>query len=390
LCGVFLSLSALLFWYGTCVNRIAAKDLDFAFKHQSTNLFSTPWVWRGNWAYQVELNPAAAIPFYREAISRQVLNLDAWFLLAQMELAEGNTETPRKILQFLSEVLSQVSTWKWNELLLSHDLNEEIHFSKCFNFILSRLPHRIRDASYVAQKFWGDWMQIIPHVDPENHAVFLKTLMQEKEVDAALALWEILETEHSLPERELILRFSQFLLGQARVEAAKNIWFAWRNTQTPGIYNGGFEQAPLNTSFGWKFNRHRQVDIERSSLYPYEGRYSLHLHFTGTSNVSFHHVSHVVPVEPGKTYRLLFAQKTQNITTDQGVFLQVSGYQCKGPGVRSEPLMGTTSWNQEEMEFQVPDECHALLLQVRRKESLMFDNKILGDYWLDAVQLIPV
>ena len=37
------------------------------------------------------------------------------------------------------------------------------------------------------------------------------------------------------------------------------------------------------------------------------------------------------------------------------------------------------------LDVPVPLGCEAIIVQLRRKESLMFDNKISGDYWLDAV-----
>ena len=37
--------------------------------------------------------------------------------------------------------------------------------------------------------------------------------------------------------------------------------------------------------------------------------------------------------------------------------------------------------------MSVPSGCEAIVLQVHRNESLMFDSKISGDYWLDGVEL---
>ena len=79
---------------------------------------------------------------------------------------------------------------------------------------------------------------------------------------------------------------------------------------------------------------------------PVEGRYCLHLRFLGLKNVIFSHISQIIPVEPGKVYRLSFSRKSQALTTDQGVFLEVGGYQCDGLKVRSIPVRGTTPWTQ--------------------------------------------
>jgi hypothetical protein len=50
-------------------------------------------------------------------------------------------------------------------------------------------------------------------------------------------------------------------------------------------------------------------------------------------------------------------------------------------------VTGTTSWEAETLDFSVPSDCEAIWVQVCRAESLKFDNKISGDYWLDGVEL---
>ena len=70
--------------------------------------------------------------------------------------------------------------------------------------------------------------------------------------------------------------------------------------------------------------------VERSTENPVEGSYGLHLRFMGTKNLEFNPVYQVIPVEPGKVYRLRFARKSKGLTTDRGVYLQVSGYRCEG------------------------------------------------------------
>jgi hypothetical protein len=176
-------------------------------------------------------------------------------------------------------------------------------------------------------------------------------------------------------------------MDSGRLAEAKAVWKWVQGGSTPGMADGGFEKPPLNQAFGWKFDQSPQVDIERSPLLPGSGSHSLHLRFRGTANVSFHHVSQVVPVEPGQGYVLRFLRKSRNLTTDQGIFIQISGFQCRGLSVRSRPVTGSLPWGQEELRFVAPEGCEAVLLQVRRGESHSFDSKISGDYWLDGVSL---
>jgi hypothetical protein len=195
---------------------------------------------------------------------------------------------------------------------------------------------------------------------------------------------EVSATPH---DRTLRLEFCQFLLNCGRVTDAKLVWAAWRDDSKQTIHDGGFELKPTNGGFGWHLVRTPDVLMERSTESPFEGKYSLHLRFLGLKNVEFCHVNQLVPVTPGSVYRLSFSHRSQGLTTDQGVFLHVSGYRCEGLSAKSKPLLGTTPWSREELTVTVPEGCEAAYLVVHRKESLMFDSKISGDYWLDGMEL---
>lgn len=384
---LLLAMAGSLLWYGVSANRIAAKDVEFWRKHPSVRMFPEVLVMEGNLSYFVDLDVVKASELYREAIAKQPLMIDAWLALARAELARGNAEEAHRILDTLAPLIAHVSTWKWQELLLSYDLKDEKRFADSYNFILLRLPNRIKEACYLAVKFWKGWGSILPHLTSESQLAFLIQLMQVREVDVALALWETMLQGRDTPDRDFKVRFCQFLLDNNRLEQAEKIWAAVRGDGLSAVYDGGFEQKPLNTAMGWRFNRHPEVSVERSLEAPYDGSFCLHLHFFGRANVSFDHVSQIIPVEPSRTYALTFARKSRNLTTDQGVFIQVSGYGCKGLQVTSEPLNGSSPWKEEELTVPVPDGCRAVMVKVRRRESLMFDNKIAGDYWLDALEL---
>ena len=340
-------------WYGVSTNRLAARDIAFLKSHfRILQPFAGAWLLRGNLAYYEDLDPQAAAASYRQAIARQPLMIDAWLNLAKAELAAGREDEAQRILQTISPHISHFSTWKWQELLLARDLHDEERFAVAFNFILTQAPHRAADACFLAKGFWGDSWAVLPHLSAQSRAVFLVELMKTKESETAFALWRMMEASDSPPDKALHLRFCQFLLDGKRVSEAKEVWAAWRDDGKQTVYDGGFEREPTNKGFGWS------------------------------------DISQLIPVEPGKVYRLSFVRKSQRLTTDQGVFLEVSGYQCEGLKVRSSPVVGTTPWLREELEVAVPGGCEAIQLQVRREESMMFDSKISGNYWLDGVEMI--
>lgn len=386
---LLVSLSGAFWWFGVSTNRLAARDLSFLKDHgRFVQPFAESWLLRGNVAYYVDLNPQAAAASYRQAIARKPLAIEAWLNLAKVELAEDRDEEARRILAALSPFISHVSTWKWQELLLARDLQEQTHFSAAFNFILTHLPLRIAEACFLAKGFWGDSRAVIPHIAESNQGVFLGELMKRKDYDAALVLWKIMEAGRFPPDRPLRLRFCEDLLSGGRLTEAKEIWATWRDDGKQTVYDGGFETKLKYQGFGWHLLLNPEVVIERSTETPFEGSYALHLRFLGTKNVNFYHVGQMIPVEPGSTYRLRFARRAQGLTSDRGVYLEVFGHECKGLRVTSEPVLKRSPWLKEELLVPVPPGCEVIVLRVRREESLMFDSKISGDYWLDAVELV--
>ncbi|MBW2054630.1 MAG: hypothetical protein JRI29_02840, partial [Deltaproteobacteria bacterium] len=111
------------------------------------------------------------------------------------------------------------------------------------------------------------------------------------------------------------------------------------------------------------------------------------IRFEGTENISFGHLYQIVPVDPLTPYRLTYGWRSKNITTDQGPFMDIYGYDCNGVYFKGPMMLGTHHWLEQDMEFTVPEACHAVVVRLRRRKSHRFDNKIAGILWLDDFKL---
>jgi hypothetical protein len=382
-----LGLATILFAYGFGTFRLAGSSPPSGGGGVLALAYPEVWLQEGNRRYYVDLNAHGAMDCYRRAIAANPLLIRAWLALAEVEMVGGREQEGRRVLEALAPFLDRISTWKWQELLLAYEIRDEAYFERCFNFVLHRLPHRVRDAAYLAGNLWDGWAGVLPHVSEENREVFLKELIRAREVDAALHLWSSMRARPGGPSQDLYLRFSEFLLSQKRIREAKEVWRGVLGGKEPGVHDGGFEAPPAGQSFGWRVGRQNDVAVERSLEAPLEGSYCMHLRFNGSRNVPFHHVYQIVPVESGKEYNLSFVQRSRNLTTDQGVGVGVSGYGCSGLKKHSEPVLGSSPWTRGELSFSVPEGCEAVTLRLVRKESLKFDSKISGDYWVDGMSL---
>ncbi|MFP5214174.1 MAG: hypothetical protein ACLGPL_12435 [Acidobacteriota bacterium] len=378
-------------WYGITYKKVLDKDYSFQKDHSSVLLYPEAWLLSGNMAYFADMDLEKAVEGFQRAIDDQPMLVNAWLALAKTELARGNEESARRILHTLMPHISKVSYWKWQELLLSDELREEEHFDRCFNFILNRLPLRVSDACYLAKDFWKNLETVLSHVRPENHQTFLNELVSMNEVDFALSLWRRMKADGTLSDVPGCLRFCCMLIDNKRYADAREVWTTWKGMMgyptRIDIFDGGFEQEPLSKAFAWHIFKHADFSIERSSERPIEGKKCLHLQFRGTRNIDFKEIYQYVPVEPGRTYRLKFAQRTRNLTTDQGIYLEIKGILYPDLYASSKPVNGTMQWRRDQLEFSVPDGCNAIVLGIRRKTSLMLNNKISGDYWIDDISL---
>jgi len=97
----------------------------------------------------------------------------------------------------------------------------------------------------------------------------------------------------------------------------------------------------------------------------------------------------IVPVESGKEYKVIGYIKTENVTTKNGVFLDVTGYRCDAFIKRTDSVTGTNLWKDMEVEFTVPGNCKVIKIGIGREKSEKFDSKISGDVWIDSISMIP-
>lgn len=262
-----LAVSGGLLWYSIATYKLSGQN---RLGDVSARFFPEAMILNGHSRYLAHDLPGAA-ESYREAIFAGPSFVDAWVGLARTQIADGQLDAARRTLNIISPTLASISTWKWQELLFAYDLHDEPSFEKCYNYILSYLPHRTTDASLLASKFWGGWGEVVPHVVSYNRPVFLSALMDSRQVDAAVALFEVMENEGSLREENDQLRLCDFLISNNRLKEAKAVWRLWRKKDSALIDDGRFERGPLNRAFGWRFKIDPDVLVERGTGSPCRG-----------------------------------------------------------------------------------------------------------------------
>lgn len=110
----------------------------------------------------------------------------------------------------------------------------------------------------------------------------------------------------------------------------------------------------------------------------------------GSENLDFDQVWQALILQPGVTFRLTLRMRTESLSTDQGVFVEVLARDPNGLLATTEPVLGTSDWITVEAEFRVPEGSGQAMIRLRRRESQQIDNRLRGKVWLDSVTIEQV
>ena len=331
-------------------------------------------------------DPEAAAGFFRQAVIQDPFFMDAWLKLAEAEATMGHTAISRDILMFASGLTEGVSRWKWPQILLARELGMDDILYRNTNFLLSRRLLTQDALQLLHIQLGGDVTAVMTVLDADNLVMYLDWLMRWGMTDNTLAVWQEVR-KNGKPDPEFGLRYAHYLLSKKRVSESISIWQEYRRLN--GITNGGFETEITQRGFDWRHwdDKDGNWSIERVNRGAQEGKYALRISFAGRQNIAFQNLYQIIPVTALKRLRLSYAWKSQGITTDQGPFIEIVGYDQKGLAQSGSMITGTHKWREDAIEFRPPAGCRAVLVRVRRRPSHRFDSKIKGSFWLDNFHL---
>ena len=333
------------------------------------------------WAIQ---DLSGAIRLFQGAVSLDPLRGDGWLSLAEVEKASGNRGDARKILGYVHGLGEKTLRWTWSETLLALDLGVYSVVWENLNRMIEN-HRRTTDALQLADVLLASEPEAVDkRFEARNLPAYMRWLIRWGRLDQALGVREKM-ARRGLKDTKADVWLSARLLARKRVPEALTLG----ETGVGRLTNPGFEADITSGPFDWRFSHGGNPGwkIKRVEGTASEGKYSLSITFDGKKNGSFSHLRQIVPVEPGVSYRLTAWWKGDGLSTDQGVFPEVYGYDAKGLHVKGPMLLGTRDWEKVSVEFTAPEGCNAVVLRLRRNPSRKLDNKIKGTVWLDEFKL---
>ncbi len=277
-----------------------------------------------------------------------------------------------------------------------------------FHRLLELSPNYAWPTFRLCLQAWGDpeviWQKVLPD-NPSLKVAYVNFLSAQGEADFAYRVWAQTVVQNGAHASPLPLALAEPYLDRL-LDLGRNreAFSVWQDLQRLGIvekpaagdqdnlvFNGDFEQVPLNAGFDWRYREAPYPSLDFLDPAAYQGVRCLRLDFTVKRNEDYEPVYQIVPVVPHQEYLLMAYVRSENITSDSGPRLRVMDIVCPDClNVSSETTVGTTLWHVVSLRFSTGAPTQFVRLSVWRPRSRTFPTEITGSFWLDAVSLKPV
>lgn len=355
------------------------------------------------WQYNLEEpDNARAIAAYEQALKFDPRSPATWLNLGEAHEAEGNLTAARQMFLDAKKAypISAEVAWRYGSFLLRQG-EMPAAFAE-IRHAVGEAPSRAAEAVSRCWRVKPDIRSILDQVLPARREVYLDAiqfLSNEKETDAAFAVWTRLVQLQPKLELKDAHRLLESLLQKRDVAAARTVWNQalelsgnQRAADPTGslIWDSGFETDVSGIGFAWRIQPPRGSKIAYDDQVKHSGSRALSIQFDGTQNVHFEGVCQFVAVVPGTSYEFSAWVRTEALTTDKGVYLRVSaiGNPKSAPGVTAE-LRGTEPWTKLDLRWSADKNTRLAQACVARSPSQKLDNQIAGTVWVDDVTLTP-
>jgi tetratricopeptide (TPR) repeat protein len=232
---------------------------------------------------------------------------------------------------------------------------------------------------------------------------YVDFLSNQGDNDSAFRIWQLVVAEKVAGDSAFSFSSSkpylERLLDLGRIGEAESVWHDLQRLKIVAapakaesgnlIFNGDFEQLPLDAGFDWRWSdRETYVAIDFAAPAAYHGAHCLRIDFTVNRNEEYEPVAEFVRVFPNRSYRLEAYVRSDEITSDTGPSLRVSDTQLASfQDVVSQTTVGTTPWHPIYLYFSTGPETQFVRLSVWRPRGRTFPTEISGTFWLDTVSL---
>ncbi len=346
-------------------------------------------------------DPVGAVADFQKAVEHDSLSADYWMDLAGAYETTGNLPLALQAFDHAKAVYpsSAQVAWIYGNFLLRHNeydagfaqLNRAVLTSpSLIPLAISRTWHSNRDVNVLLDR-------VLP-ASADAYFQAIDFMAASGQSAPALVIWQrVLSLGKPVPLPRAF-PLIEMLIHADDAEDARRVWrealgAAGLPREDPAndslIWNGNFASDFANGGLDWRWNSTFGAAIDFDAAPASAGR-SVRLDFSGSTNLDLNQPLQFVPVEPARTYHFHANVRTEGISTESGIFFAINDPNHPGAvnGLTGN-LTGSHSWMAVDTDITTGPETHFLLVQLRRFQSRMFENKLRGSVWIADVSLTP-
>ena len=342
-------------------------------------------------------NPQRAIGSYLKSLEIDPSATSTWLELAATYEAEGNDVAARNAFINAKNTypLSAEVSWSYGNFLLRQGELEPA-FAEMRRSVEAD-PGRAAEAVSRCLRVEPDANVILDRALPPNSEIYMAVmdaLAKDHQIESALKVWTRIVAMHPKIALHDAFQIVMELRNVGRASEAHKVWeqavelaglAQLEGPRNSMVWDGGFESDVTGEAYAWRFLRNsRSAQIDFDTLEKHTGKRSLRVSFDGSSDVAFYDVCQTVPTEAGTAYELSAWMKSKELTTDQGVRIELAG------GAVTADVRGTQPWTRFATVWPGAKENQETQICLRRVQSDQEDNKIRGTAWVDDVALTPI
>jgi Tetratricopeptide repeat len=336
---------------------------------------------------------ASAIRDLQEAVRRDPASAYRWCELGEALVESGQLDQAKAAMSRAVELAPKTPAVLLRDFNLLVRLQE---FPKALPLaarILALVPD-YDEYLFGSFKRWGmpisDVLELgLPH-DPRAVHAYARFLASSQDAERLDPLWTWMSSRFP-PDRKLVYSYLRFLIDKRRLDDAKQTTITLlgrRREDVSGanlIYNAEFGSDLEGNPLDWQIREVSGAQVRFVKGEENPGRV-LRIEFDGKENVNFSHVSQTLIAEPGQ-YEFSAHVKTENLTTDQGVSFRFTDFEdSKRLDAWTTQSTGSSDWHVVRQALTLPEESRLILVQLVRKPTIKFDNKISGVF--ETTQLV--
>lgn len=347
-------------------------------------------------AGDLEESLARAEAAVHRAIELSPSNFEARLLLATTRELRGDRAGSEAALKQALEFAPNNLHVRWklaNLLLREGKIDEAVpHLKASVEGDRSRL-------SGMFELLWeitgGDASKLEAATDsaPDSKLHLVSYLFQKQKFDEAANVYSKIDIEgrRRAPESSAYLNG---LIAAGKPEMAYKLWLDLKAAPASGIWNGGFEQDPVEglTVFDWDLSSNKYATILIDTETAKSGSRALRIEFTGIDTTRLENeIRQLVPVRAGKRYRLMWQVRTSSLNTPAGPRVYVTNEGARLELAVSDPIeSGDSDWRRMSVEFAVPNDVRVVTVSVRRIPRFSYDEPTTGVVWLDDFRISEI